>query len=360
VKRIGRPKVKDRYREERGVLASLIDNALTAGQRGDGMAKKHWYPWTEVEFARKVGASPSVVGDWRDRAEPARPGNIEPILKVFYGEVPAYTEAKKAMKTAWKRAAGIEEDDPPDTRKIIQRQFSDVAHVVSLLVNQAIPDNHGNLIVPYTLRMHCDEKVEIGVKMDGNPTTVTMDIGLTKPLFLVDSKDWQPLQDTIFRKKNHANIAPGPVGDCVYITGPTDGNGRVIGDPLGDEPNVVMERRGTAEDGPITFSVKAPRDGFRVTVSGPMPSNPVTGHRSRRPRPLTAHSCSPRSSRSSRTAMGRNTPRSLSTAMKMPAKNMRRWDSTTVGERHWINSLPLPRRCRPAEIAQPLPPAKSI
>lgn len=272
MKRIGRPPVKDRFREERRNLAGLIDDALTAGQRGDGTAKKNWHPWTEVAFAKKISVSPSMVGDWRDRANPTRPVAIEPILKAFYGQITAYGDARQAMQTAWKRAAGIEENDPPDPRKIDPKPFSEVAHVVTLLVNQPTPDNYGgSLIIPYTLRMHCDEQIEIDVKMDGKPVIVTMDIGLTKPLFLVDSKDWQPLQDTIFRKKKHANTAPGPVGDCVYITGPTDGEGRVIGDPLEDEPNIVMERRGTAEDGPITFSVKAARDGFHVTVAdGPL------------------------------------------------------------------------------------------
>jgi len=264
---MGRPPVKDRFREERRILAGLIDGALKAGQRGDGALKKSWYPWTEVDFAKKVGVSPSIVGDWRNRAEPTRPVAIEPILEAFYGEIPAYAEAKQAMKTAWKRAAGIDDDDPPDPRRIALKQFSDVAHVVTLLVNQPTLDNYGNLIVPYTFRMHCDEKIEIDVKMDGTLVTVTMDIGLNKALFLVDSKDWQPLQDTIFRKKKHKHLTPGPVGDSVYVVGPTDKQGHLIGDPLEDEPHVVMERRGTAEDGPITLAVRAPRDGFHVTVA---------------------------------------------------------------------------------------------
>jgi hypothetical protein len=266
-KRTGRPPVKDRFKRERCVLAGLIDDALKNGQRGDGTPKTSWHSWTDVAFAQKVGVSPSVVGEWRDRGNPARPVNVIPILKAFYGEMEAYTEAKQAMKKAWKRAAGIDEDDPADPRKIVEKQFSDIAHVVTLLSNQPMADNHGNLIVPYTLRFHRDEKVEIDVKMDGKPATVTMGIGLTKPLFLVESRDWQPLQDTIFRNKSHSNISPGPVGDCVYIMGPMDDQGRVIGDPLQDELHVVMERRGTEVDGPITLAVKAARDGFFVTVA---------------------------------------------------------------------------------------------
>jgi hypothetical protein len=77
-------------------------------------------------------------------------------------------------------------------RKIAQKPFSDVAQVVTLLVNQPTPENYsGNLIIPYVLRFRCDEKVKISIKEDGKPVIVVIDIGLTRPLFVVDSKDWQ-------------------------------------------------------------------------------------------------------------------------------------------------------------------------
>jgi hypothetical protein len=270
-KRVGRPPVKDRFKTERNYLAGLIDTALAAGQRGDGTPAKNWHPWTDAEFARTLGVSSSVVGEWRNRDDPSRPVDIRPILKAFYGEITAYAGAKEAMRTAWKRSAGIEDDDPADPRQILDKPFSDVAEIAILQVNQPVPDNRGNLIVPYTLRLQCDEKVEVGIKVDGKPVTVTMDIGLTKPLVLVESKDWQPLQDTIFRKKRHPNTEPGPVGDSIWITNPKDNNGRVVGDPLEDELHVTMERRGTDSDGPILLAVKAARDGFSVTLAdGPV------------------------------------------------------------------------------------------
>lgn len=110
MKRTGRPPVKDRFREERRILAGLIDDALRIGQRGDGTPRKNWHPWTEVEFANKVGMSASMVGDWRDRDNPARPGNIEPILKVLYGGITVYAAERQAMKNAcagYRRASSL-------------------------------------------------------------------------------------------------------------------------------------------------------------------------------------------------------------------------------------------------------------
>nr|WP_294508659.1 hypothetical protein [uncultured Rhodopila sp.] len=261
---MGRPPIRDRFRQERLHLAALIDHALKIGQRGDGTQKQYWQPWTEVEFAGKVHTGPSTISDWRDSENPSRPGNIIPLLKSFYGDIPAYAEAKAAMLKAWKRAAGIDSDDPPDPREI--KTFNEVAEVVQLMVNQPTPDNQGNLIVPYTLRLRCDEHREIEIKVDGAPVTVAMDIGVTKPVFKVRSDDWQPVQDTIFRKKKHPHTAPGPCQDSVFLIEQRDGGGRVVGEPLEDEPHVVMEKTGIGDCAEIILSVVVPRDGFSVSL----------------------------------------------------------------------------------------------
>jgi hypothetical protein len=268
---MGRPPSRDRFKQERLHLAGLIDQALKIGQRGDGTKKQHWQPWTEVEFARKVSTGPSTISDWRDSENPSRPVNIQPLLRVFYGDIPAYAEAKAAMLKAWKRAAGIDSDDPPDPRDI--KTFNEVAEVVHLMVNQPTPDNQGNLIVPYTLRLRCDEHREIEIKVDGAPVTVAMDIGVTKPVFKVRSDDWQPMQDTIFRKKKHPHTAPGPCPDSVLLTDERDGGGRVVGEPLEDEPHVLMEKTGIGGEAAIILSVVVPRDGFSVSLCGGAPAS---------------------------------------------------------------------------------------
>jgi hypothetical protein len=268
-KPMGRPPVPNRLRQKRRQLAVMIDEALKAGQRGDGTPKQHWQPWTEVDFAREAHTGPSSVSDWRDSTDPSRPGNIIPILKVFYGDIPAYAEAKAAMLKAWKLAGGIDADDPADPRDI--KLFSAIAEVVHLMVNQPTPDNHGNLIVPYTLRLRCDEKRQIEIRVDGSPVTVAMDIGVTKPVFKVRSDVWQPIQDSIFRKKKHPHSAPGPCPDSILLTGERDTKDRVVGEPLEDEPYVVMEKSSTDVDAPIILSVVVPRDGLSVTLCNDAP-----------------------------------------------------------------------------------------
>jgi len=56
--------------------------------------------------------------------------------------------------------------------------------------------------------MSCDKDRDIEIKADGKPVRVKFEIGLTRPLFKVESQNWQPLQDTIFRKKKHRFAAP--------------------------------------------------------------------------------------------------------------------------------------------------------
>ncbi len=261
---MGRPPTKTRFLTERIALAKLIDAALTKGQRATG---EKGQPWTNMGFAEKIGASASSVAEWRDTANPARPGNIVPLLNAFFGTIPAYADDKAAMLKAWKRAGGIDSDDPPDPRAIQAEQFSEVAQVVSLLINQPTPDNQGNLKVPYTLHLRCHESLAIPIVVNKRPVTVTLDIGLTAPLFAVESKHWNPVQDSIFRKRKHPNLA-NPFNDSVRLIGPTDNHSRIVGEPLEDETHVLMEPSGAAQDdGPITLLVKSPRDGISVTLA---------------------------------------------------------------------------------------------
>lgn len=265
---MGRPPKKARLLEERKRLAALIDAALKQGRCGDGTAREQWESWTETAFAAKLGTGASSISDWRDPTNPTRPTNIKALLREFYGDNPLYADDRQEMLTAWRLAGGIDAEDPPDPRHIVTHDFTrDVAEIVTLLVNQPTSDNHGKMQVPYTLRMRCDEGIAIDVKVDGKTVPVVMDIGLTKPLFCVESDHWQPVQDTVFRAKKHNNTLPGPSGDSVQIVGERDNHGRIAGEPLADEPHLTMEPKGIEGDGPITLSVKAPRDGFHVTLA---------------------------------------------------------------------------------------------
>ena len=174
------------------------------------------------------------------------------------------------MRRAWRLADGIDPDDPPDPRTIRQRRFSEVAEVASLVANQPIPDNQGRLIVPFTLGIRLDRLRDIEVRLDGHWHRVTMDIGLTRPIFLVESQHWYPTQESLFRRAPmHPNTVMGPVDDSVTITGPTIDTKRpaIEGRPLADERHILMESHVEGDDGPITLAVKAARDGFYVCLA---------------------------------------------------------------------------------------------
>ncbi len=263
----GRPPKKAKFLAERIRLAALIDAALKQGRRGDGTPPEQWEPWTETGIAAKLGTGASSISDWRDPSNPTRPTNIMPLLREFFGDNPIYAEDRRAMLTAWRLASGIDAEDPPDPRHIVTHDFTkDVAEIVTLLVNQPTPENLGTMKVPYTLRMKVDEGVPVTVQVDGEAVPVVMDIGLTKPLFLVESEHWAPVQDSVFRKTKHPNVVPGPIGDSVLITGEKDHYDRIVNEPLADVPHILMEPKASAGDGPITLSVKAPRDGFHVIL----------------------------------------------------------------------------------------------
>lgn len=248
-------------KQARAHLASLIDVALSEGQHFDGPRKRSGQSWTNGEFASQVAAAESDVRGWRNRENPVKPKFIPPLLRVFYGANPRYAEARKAMLVAWRRAGGIRaEDPPPPIRPIDSKQFSDVAEIVDLAVSQPTPDNNGNLIVPFTLRIHPDTNCEV----DGN----AVEIGVTAPYVMVESGHWRPAADTVFRGKAHPNTRSVATRGAVQIVQPTDDQGRIDGLPLESEPRIILEPLDPDGDGPIEVSIRVAREGFKVTPRG--------------------------------------------------------------------------------------------
>ena len=253
-----RPELK----EARAHLASMIDAALNDGQRGDGTRPRSWQPWTNTGFADKVVASESDVRGWRNRDNPVRPVNVLPILRVLYGDIPAYAQARNDMLIAWRRAGGIhpEEPAPPPIRAIETKQFCELAEIVDLSVSQPTPDNNGNLIVPFTLRIHPDTNCEV----DGN----SVEIGIGPAYAVIESEQWKPAADTVFRGKPHTYTGKTAAAGTALLVGPTDDKGRLDGQPLADTPNVTLEPRAQDADGPIEVSIRVAREGFKVTPHG--------------------------------------------------------------------------------------------
>lgn len=264
---MARPRKTPEMLEACRELAGLIDAALREGQRPTSSQRSRH--WTNATFARAINVgSFSTVADWRNVRNPTCPNDIEPIIKAFYGGEEKFEPKERDMRRAWRRASGRDAEPPiPQIHSISTKLFSDVAEIVALMVNRPTPDNQGNLRLPYTLRFRADENREILIEADGQPTVVSMTIGLLRPMLAITSKHWKPVQDTIFRKKKHPNATPGPVGDSVFLIGPVDEKGRVVGEPLEDEPHLLLERVTADSTGPIRLAVLAARDGFSVTLS---------------------------------------------------------------------------------------------
>ena len=269
---MGRPPSRTIYREHRRRLAQMIDAALVAGHRGDGRAPMP--PWSYLGFARLLGCEESNVRSWRALDNPSRPVNIIPILKAFYGDRPEHKDARQAMLVAWRLAGGLDaEEAPPEPRAIVATQFNEVAEVVYLLVNQPdqppIPDNSGQLILPFTLRFRLDRNRKVRIIRGGKPEDVKIDIGLMEPLFAVASTHWQPVAKSMFRAGKHPRTKPGPFRDSVQLIGEKDPETQVIiGEPFEADPKMVLERHldATGEE-VITLSVLTSCEGFHVKPS---------------------------------------------------------------------------------------------
>ncbi len=267
---MGRTPTKNLYRDRRRVFAALLEAALKKGQRGDGeTAEEHWTPWTVNGFRKTIHHSEAAVRKWLDPDDPTLPKNIVPVLKTLFGDLPRYQDQRKAMHAAWHAAGGIEPMVPPDTRAIKTDTFSEVAEIVQLLANQPVPDNQGGLIVPYTLRFRHDRNRKIDVVLQGKVQKVSIDIGLSEPIFAVKSSHWQPKAETVFRDRadTHPRTKAGPFGDSVTVTGEKAGP-IVVGTPFAEEPHLMMEKTKLAGDGPIEFSVLSDADSVHVTPSG--------------------------------------------------------------------------------------------
>lgn len=246
--------------EPRRHLAAMIDDALRRGQCGDGTPERLWQPWTNDGFATRVTAAEASIRAWRNRDRPSVPYNILPLLRAFYGDLPRYADARDAMLLAWRRSRGLTDEPPPPPRTIEISRFSDFAEIVDLGVSQPTPDSNGDLTVPWTLHIYPDTACEIGGQM--------VEIGVIALCVIIESRHWQPVPDSVFRRKKHPTLGvPAPPGG-VLIVGPVDEQGRIAGTPLEDEPQIIMEPLGEAGDGPITFSVRVKRDGFKITSRG--------------------------------------------------------------------------------------------
>ncbi|MSP01311.1 MAG: hypothetical protein EXR07_09740 [Acetobacteraceae bacterium] len=254
------PRSRPELLKHKRFLAGLIVAAWENGQRAEAMNPKQGIRrWTADTLANAVSSNISTVQGWRDEKRPHRPPLIMPLLRVFYGDRPEFQTARQTMLEAWRRAGGVPDIDstPPPPRTIEPTPFTKYAEIVDLEVSQPTPDNHSNLIVPVTLRLHPDTNCEFEGKK--------VEIGVTEPYVMIESAHWRPSPDSVFRGKKHPKLKGVGRSGTIRIVGDKDSKGRIDDTPLEDEPRVTMEPLHDGADGPITFSVRVPRDGFLVT-----------------------------------------------------------------------------------------------
>ncbi len=267
---MARKKETTLYREPMVKLAAMIAAALDACQHADGTTKL----WTDEKFGLACGVSPEAVKDWRTGVSrpTTRTGRI---LEAFYGTNHAFTEQRAALYQALIDAR-CDDIDPPEPGHIpLAAQFSDIAKVVSLLINrEEVNNKYGTIDVPFTLRFLRTKNVEVRFKYNGRMVARMVDLWLEKPLFMVSSDHWQPIQTSFFRKANNGAERGLPYyrlsddeEDCVEIAGP-EVEGRIVGDPFEGVLTVTMESRGPGANGQIRFTVEVPPEGLRVAVHG--------------------------------------------------------------------------------------------
>ncbi len=89
-------------------------------------------------------------------------------------------------------------------------------------------------------------------------------IGVEHVLVVVESEHWQPLPDSVFRGGGHPHAGDTAVPGAALFNGPCkDGESWIDGEPLGDQPLLVMERKQDG-DRPIAMSARVRREDFVV------------------------------------------------------------------------------------------------
>ncbi|MEJ0016490.1 MAG: hypothetical protein WDN25_07985 [Acetobacteraceae bacterium] len=183
---------------------------------------------------------------------------LVPILRVLYGGSADNAAPREAMRLAWYLAKGIPppEPPPPGPRAIENaRPFTDAAEIIDLAMSQPTPDNEGRLRVPFTLRVHPDRNCCVA--------DLAVEIGVGDVLVAVESEYWQPVTGSVFRGGRHENAGRTAATGAALLAGPHDGSGRIDGEPLGEEPVLLMESKQDG-DGPIVMSARVSREGFVV------------------------------------------------------------------------------------------------
>jgi hypothetical protein len=271
---MGRPPRPD-LRPRKVELAGLIDAALKNRRRpaGDPNVGRDW---SNAELGRKIYNRDDIGADvagWRNQENPTRPNHIVPILRYVYGlEIPAGVDVVDAVfeyrgshanevreiYRAWRAAGGTDGDDArlrPQTIEPVE--FHSIANVVNLEISQPVALNDGSRSIGITVRIHPDTEtpavaghaVDLGIRGSGEARPAA------GPLLVVESSDWQPASETVFRDGEHPTVASVALPGAVRLVGPIDGLGRIDGHPLRGAPKFIAQPRHDGAAGDISFEV---------------------------------------------------------------------------------------------------------
>jgi hypothetical protein len=110
--------VDPRLAQAKRAFAELFAAHLKRGQRGDGEPERNWRPWTDGDFAARVGddTSPSSVRNWRNTEHPITPAKryIAPLREALFGDRDEFKRHSREFYDAWERAAGLTPLDEAD------------------------------------------------------------------------------------------------------------------------------------------------------------------------------------------------------------------------------------------------------
>jgi hypothetical protein len=234
----------------RRAFAILLDEHLRHGQHPE-LPEARWKPWTNIDFAASVGASPNSVANWRNQRAPIPPDDIIPILDALFGDSPQFAVHRRDLKDSWERAKGIkladadgdiERDD--DWSFLSRTRTSDLAAVTLRQPKRANPAG--------CYYLNCS--VEFGPLFmeDEHGRTVMVGLHDAKLQIDCDGSGFQIAQNSMLGlRAPNAHVEPGV--DSVSVHGPMI-NGVLDGNPIGDD-YIAMLEPGSPGDGPVSLTL---------------------------------------------------------------------------------------------------------
>jgi hypothetical protein len=245
----------------RAALAASIKAHLMRGQRAD-KPEKDWKPWTDTDFAAAVDKTPGAVRHWCSKSNPVPPIDVNPILNVFFGDVPKYANWRRELHDKWAEARLLFPADPDETEaesprgrtsEWSVRNFGAAGGIATARLHPPRPSNDDTFCLDATAVVGIGE-----YELDGEVVL----IGVQKVLMEISSPSYQPAKGSLIGEREPPQgVRVVPEG--VEFT-PTNGRDVVDQSLFGDQPIAVMEPTSSGGEETVTLLLKSGR-GFKVS-----------------------------------------------------------------------------------------------